>query len=74
MKSVAAFHTSQGVYEIEFPEIPPFPCRFLRVAFLGHYQLKRWLVGRAHSCLLGKGDPQLTWDICHEGAPTQGIR
>lgn len=30
MKSVAAFHTSQGVYEMEFLEIPlpPFPCRF----------------------------------------------
>lgn len=45
MKSVAAFHTSQGVYEIEFPEIPPFPCRFLRVAFLGHISLNAGLWG-----------------------------
>lgn len=46
MKSVAAFHTSQGVYKIEFPEIPPtFPCRFLRVAFLGHISLNAALWG-----------------------------
>lgn len=46
MKSVAAFHTSQGIYEIEFTEIPlPFPCRFLRVAFLGHISLNAALWG-----------------------------
>lgn len=52
MKSVAAFHTSQGVYEMEFLEIPPLHVDFFPSGIFRAYHLKCCLVMRAHSHLL----------------------
>lgn len=59
MKSVAAFHTSQGVYEMEFLEIPPLPFHvdIFRVAFLGHISLNAALWGGLAAASCERGIP-----------------